>query len=159
MRPPNAVPLRIVPCGITSARVAVARWHRHHRPPVGGLVAFEALCPRGLLVGAVVVGRPVSRHLQAQGWVEVTRLATDGTPNVCSALYGAASRWAKRNGHTGIVTYTLDVEGGGSLRGAGWVQTGETTPKAWTCASRPRHARKDEAHGKRRWSPPWCAGR
>lgn len=142
-------------CGITVARVGVARLHRHHRPPVGALVAFEALAD-GWPIGWATVGRPVSRHLQADGWVEVTRVATDGTRNACSILYGAAARWAKRLGHR-ICTYTLAREPGTSLRAAGWVETGRTPARRWSCSSRPRQASPNESHEKIRWSPAWCA--
>lgn len=87
-------------CGITIARVGVARLHRHHRPPVSGLVAFEVVRD-GWPIAWAIVGRPVSRVLDAAGWVEVTRVATDGTPNACSMLYGAAARWARRGGAQG----------------------------------------------------------
>ena len=85
-------------CGITVARIAVERLHRHHDPPVSGLQAFEVLGSNGWPVGWAVVGRPVAPALQVAGWVEVTRCATDGTKNACSALYGACERWARRRG-------------------------------------------------------------
>lgn len=142
-------------CGITVARVGVARLHRHHRPPVGGLVAWEVVVD-GWPRAWAIVGRPVSRVLQAAGWVEVTRLASDGTPNACSALYGAAARWARKRGAP-ICTYTLDSEPGTSLRAAGWVVTGHVRARRWGCRSRPRTESANEARGKVRWSPLWCA--
>lgn len=140
-------------CGITVARVGVARLHRHHRPPPGGLVAFEALV-QGWPRAWAIVGRAVSRVLDQRGWVEVTRVASDGAGNACSALYGAASRWARRHGRP-VHTYTLDSEPGTSLRAAGWVVVGRTQPRRWSCASRPRRSRRDEANGKVRWCPRW----
>lgn len=148
--------LSVRPCGITVARVGVARLHRHHRPPVSGLVAFEAIGADGWPVGWATVGRPVSRVLQARGWVEVTRVATDGTRNACSLLYGAASRWAKRRGSP-ICTYTFESESGASLRGAGWVVTGRVRASRWSRPSRERQSAETEREGKLRWSPPWCA--
>lgn len=146
--------LSVRPCGITVARVGVARLHRHHRPPLSGLVAFEALVD-GWPVGWATVGRPVSRVLQARGWVEVTRVATDGTRNACSLLYGAAARWAKKRG-TPICTYTFASESGASLRGAGWVVTGHVQARRWDRTSRARRSSPTESEDKLRWSPPWC---
>lgn len=143
-------------CGITVARQAVARLHRHHRAPPGGLVAFEVLDEARWPRGWAIVGRPVSRVLDGAGWVEVTRSATDGTPNACSALYGACERWAWREG-VPLLTYTREDEAGASLRGAGWVQVGLTDgggkARRWSCPSRPRPSSHNEEVRKRRWIP------
>jgi hypothetical protein len=144
------------PCGITIARIGVARWHRRQPRVIGGLVAFEAVGADGWPVGVAIVGRPVSRHLQARGLVEVTRVATDETRNACSMLYGACARWARKHNVT-IFTDTHADEGGASLRGAGWVvvsMRAAVKGKGWS--SRPGRAATDRAP-KVRWSPAWCA--
>ena len=151
---PTGTRLTVRECSITEARAAVGRLHRHLPPPPGALLAFRVEDERRRGRGWALVGRPVSRHLQADGWVEVTRVATDGSRNACSALYGACARWARSEGHR-IVTYTLESEPGSSLRGAGWVQTGTTNPRMWDRPGRPRSGGLLIA--KRRWSPPWCA--
>lgn len=150
-----AMTLTVRQCGVTVARVGVARLHRHHRPPLSALIAFEALVD-GWPIGWATVGRPVSRVLQEQGWVEVTRVATDGTPNACSILYGAAARWARKRGSR-ICTYTLATESGASLRASGWVETGRTRPgtRRWSRPGRPRQSVDVETVPKVRWSPPW----
>jgi hypothetical protein len=51
--------------------------------------------------------------------IEITRLSTDGTPNACSALVGAAWRVARAMGYRRLITYTLASEPGTSLRAAG----------------------------------------
>lgn len=144
--------ITVRPCGITVARVGVARLHRHHRPPVSGLVAFEVLDAGGWPRGWAVVGRPVSRVLDAAGWVEVTRVATDGTRNACSALYGACARWAWAQRRP-CLTYTLSSEPGTSLRAAGWSPVHRTRAGRWSNAGRPRQAARPEQHDKIRWSP------
>lgn len=89
-------------------------------------------------MGVVMLGRPVARAFD-DGWTaEVTRLCTDGTPNACSLLYGAAARAAKAMGYRRIITYTMPEEGGASLRASGWRAVGETSGRSWTCPSRPR---------------------
>jgi hypothetical protein len=74
----------------------------------------------GKLVGVATIGRPLS-GIHQDKWVEVTRLATDGTPNACSFLYGAAARAAFALGYKRIQTYIMKEEPGASLKGAGWL--------------------------------------
>ena len=90
------------------------------------------------IVGVVIAGRPVARHLD-DGWtLEVTRLCTDGTANACSKLYAAAGRAARALGYTRLITYTLPAEGGASLRAAGWRLVGQRGGGNWNRARRPR---------------------
>ena len=111
--------------------------HRHHEPPAGCLFCL-GVSEGGQVVGVAIVGRPVSRMLQ-DGWTaEVTRLATDGTKNACSKLYGAAWRAARAIGYRRLVTYTLPEEGGASLRAAGWRLLGEAGGGSWDRKDRPR---------------------
>lgn len=79
-----------------------------------------------------MVGRPVARCLEDGLTVEVRRVATDGCPNACSALYGAAWRGSKALGYLKAITYTLPEEGGASLRGAGWKCAGEAGGGTWS---------------------------
>ncbi|MEV5878084.1 XF1762 family protein [Streptomyces sp. NPDC052101] len=86
-----------------------------------------------------IVGRPVARHLDDGTTLEVTRTASDGTPNANSLLYGAAWRAAKALGYRRLVTYTQEGESGASLRGAGWRLIANRPPRAgWHTPSRPR---------------------
>lgn len=127
----------LVPLTLREAHEYVRTHHRHHRPAVGGLFAI-GVARDGEIVGCVLVGRPVARLL-ADGWtVEVTRLATDGTPNACSQLYRAAWRAARAMGYRRLVTYTLPEEGGSSLRGAGFRLIGQAGGGSWSRENRPR---------------------
>lgn len=129
--------LTIVPITQREAFAWVARTHRHHRPPRGSLVQL-AVAQDGEIVGVAIVGRPVSRMLQ-DGWTaEVTRVATDGTRNACSMLYGAAWRAVRALGYRRLITYTLPEEGGASLRGAGFQLIGEAGGGSWSRTDRPR---------------------
>ena len=128
----------IVPCSITDARRFVGRNHRHNAAPQGGLFAV-GLAEGEAMVGVAIVGRPVARPLDDGRTCEVTRNCTDGTPNACSQLYGAACRAAKALGYRRAITYTLASEPGASLRAAGWVRDAELKPRpSWSCPSRPR---------------------
>lgn len=129
--------LHLSPLDLESANEYVRRFHRHHQPVIGHKFSLAAL-DDGDIVGVVIVGRPVSR-IRDNGWtLEVTRLATDGTLNACSFLYGAAARAAFALGYRRIGTYILASEPGTSLAAAGWRQIGEVKGRSWSCASRPR---------------------
>lgn len=129
--------LKTVPIELAEANAFVALHHRHHKPTVGHRFSVGAALD-GKIVGVAIVGRPVARRLQ-DGWtVEVNRVATDGTDNVCSFLYGAARRAAFALGYTRIITYTLPEEGGASLRGAGFKLCGLRGGGSWSVPSRPR---------------------
>lgn len=142
--------LRIVPCDFDEACAFVARHHRHHRPPAGAKFAIAAADGAGAVVGVAIVGRPVARGLDDGLTLEVTRVATDGTRNACSTLYGACRRAAFALGYRRLVTYTLATEPGSSLRGAGWKVVGEVRGRSWDCPSRPR-VDKHPTQAKLRW--------
>ena len=130
--------LEIVPCTLRAANAYVKEHHRHHKPPQGARFALAVADEDGSLRGVAMVGTPVSRML-ADGWTaEVVRVATDGCPNACSALYGAAWRAARALGYKRLITYTLQEEGGASLRGAGWTCIGEAGGGSWSRKDRPR---------------------
>ena len=113
--------LQVVPVTIKDARRFVGEHHRHNLAPRSGLFAAGVSDDVGL-VGVAIVGRPVARMLQDGRTCEVLRVATDGTRNACSMLYGAVRRAAFALGYQRIVTYTLTSESGASLRAAGWVR-------------------------------------
>jgi hypothetical protein len=69
---------------------------------------------------------------------EVTRLCTDGTPNACSMLYGAARRAAQAKGFRRGLTYILASEDGASLRASGWAYLWATDGGSWDRPSRGR---------------------
>ncbi|HCF7141404.1 TPA: hypothetical protein NIJ13_006529, partial [Pseudomonas aeruginosa] len=111
--------LHLLPVSLRTANAFVLP--HHHRPVQGAKFALAVtLADSDLIRGVAIVGRPVARHLD-DGWtLEVTRLCTDGAPNACSKLYGAAWKVARALGYIRLITYTLSDEGGASLRAAGW---------------------------------------
>ena len=129
--------VNVCPISFREAREFVRVYHRHHPPPRGCLFCVAAE-DNGKIVGVAVVGRPVARMLQDGYTAEVTRLATDGTRNACSLLYGAAWRAARAIGYRRLVTYTLPEEGGASLRAAGWRLIGQAGGGSWSRSGRPR---------------------
>jgi hypothetical protein len=117
----------------------VARVHRHHDKPQGHKFSLAVQTDTGAVVGVAIIGRPVARHFDDGLTVEVTRVATDGTPNACSALYAAAWRTARAAGYRRAITYTQHGESGASLRAAGWRKVADRPARAgWDAPSRPR---------------------
>ena len=131
--------LELQPITLREANRFVERHHRHHGPARGCLFCV-AVNDGDQVVGVAIVGRPVSRVLQASGYVaEVTRVCTlPGYRNACSKLYGACRRAAFAIGWRRLITYTLDSESGASLRGAGWKCLGTAGGGSWDRPSRPR---------------------
>lgn len=130
--------LQVQPITLGEAKVFVERWHRHHKPPVGGLFAI-AVNDGTQVVGCVVVGRPVARMLQDGLTAEVTRLCVlAGQPNACSMLYAAAWRAARELGYRRLITYILGSEPGTSLKAAGWKLLGNRGGGSWSRDSRKR---------------------
>lgn len=122
--------LGLAPCTLVEANEFVARHHRHHHPTPVAKFSIAAI-DGSRIVGVVIVGLPKAR-LAMDGWtLEVTRLATDGTRNACSLLYGAARRAAFALGYSRVITYILADENGASLRASGFVCEGLIRGESW----------------------------
>lgn len=151
----NKERIRVVPLTLPKANKLVSLWHRHHAPIPGGFAWFcVGAVAQGVLVGCAIAGRPTNRNNDDTQTVEVLRVATDGTPNACSALLGACGRAAQAIGARRIITYTLTEESGASLRGAGWICENQNTGKSWWthAGSRtPAVNREHMAKAKSRW--------
>ena len=141
--------LVIVPITQAEAKAFIKQHHRHHIPSIGSI--FNIACAlEGKIVGVAMIGRPVARGLD-DGWtIEVTRLCSDGTENVCSKLYAAARKIASAMGYKKIVTYILENESGTSLKASGWKMVARTMGGSWNCKSRPR-IDKSPTQRKFRW--------
>ena len=127
-----------VPLELKMANEFVNTLHRHHDAVYRDKFRIGAMV-NDKLVGVVQIGRPVSRMLDDGKTVEVVRLCTDGTKNVCSFLYSKAARIAKEMGYEKIITYILCTEDGTSLRASGWTEDGITSGGSWSRPSRPRN--------------------
>lgn len=131
--------LTLAPCTLDEANAFVARVHRHHHPTPVAKFCIAAVAD-DVVVGVVIVGIPKAR-MSMDGWtLEVTRLATDGTRNACSLLYGAARRAVFALGYSRLLTYTLADESGTSLRAAGFVQEATIKGESWK--------RRQASHGR-----------
>jgi hypothetical protein len=127
--------MEAVPLHLRQANEFVARHHRHSIPTVGGKFAVGAAAD-GKLVGVAIAGRPICRRLDDGKTLEVLRVATDGSPNANSFLYGRVRRIGQLFGYTRIITYTLGEESGESLRAVGAEVVGKVEPKEWSVQSR-----------------------
>lgn len=113
--------------------------HRHHKPATGHKLSFGVFAS-DTMVGVAIMGRPVARNTNDQTHIEVTRCATDGTFNACSALYARCAREARVMGYKVIQTFTLVTEPGSSLKGAGWRCVAWVEGKQWKGKGREREA-------------------
>lgn len=133
--------LTVVPVYWREAKQFVADHHRHHLPGGNGRFCVGVEDEDNAMRGVAVMGRPKARLIPHKQVMEVTRVATDGCPNACSALYGAACRIHKPHGYRKAMTYTLLSEPGTSLIAAGWRPVAVTDGGSW---SRPSRGRKDK---------------
>lgn len=133
--------LAIRPIGLREANDVVTRIHRHHGSTQGHKFSISCVdTASGEVVGVAIAGRPVARKFDNGASLEVTRVATDGTRNACSMLYGAMRRIALAMGYEAarVITYTLKSESGVSLVAAGWTRDAESPGGSWSVPSRPR---------------------
>lgn len=137
------------PITLRAANAVVDKIHRHHKPVRGHRWSVAAY-QESRLVGVAIAGRPVARGCDPEVVAEVLRLATDGTPNACSFLYGVCARMAKEWGFWKIQTYILASEPGTTLIAAGWKRVAEVEGRPWEHTAGPR--RQDQPHcDKSRW--------
>lgn len=123
--------LHIIPCTYREAADYVNQYHRHHHSAVGCKFCV-AVSDGDTVHGVAMCSRPVSRHLDDGFTCEIVRVCSDGTPNVCSMLYGACCRIAKAMGYTDIITYTLQSENGASVKAANFICEGAAGGTHWT---------------------------
>lgn len=141
--------LRVWPCTIKAAKKWVAEHHRHLPEFNGARFAVSVVDATGAMVGVAVASNG-PQVWEKTGRLNIGRVATDGSPNACSMLYGAMCRAGKALGYVEAWTYTLPEEPGVSLRAAGFVDMGLT---AGGEHDRERRARKAAVRSdpKRRW--------
>ena len=143
--------LILIPISIKQANDYVSRWHRHNKAVK--IARFAVACGTNAedIRGVAIFGLPLARAYMDGISGEILRVATDGTPNACSMLYGAVIRAAFSLGFQRIITYTLHSESGSSLKAVGFKLTStEAGGIPWT--SRPnRNIQKICLQKKNRW--------
>tara|TARA_Y100000593_G_C4263262_1_gene313336 strand:+ start:70 stop:627 length:558 start_codon:yes stop_codon:yes gene_type:complete len=127
--------------------------HRHIKAPQGDIFRIALYTEDDVMVGAIMVGRPVSREYDPGTVCEVNRLCVlPGIYNGCSLLYAKAARIAREWGFERIITYTLQEETGSSLRASGWVESGTVRSRVtgWHSPARKRE-QNTRTKAKIRW--------
>lgn len=147
--------MRAVPLTRDQANAYIVEHHRHHKRVTGHRYIVGAMTTEGL-VGIAVAGRPRARRIAQYDILEVNRLCTDGSRNVCSFLYSRCSRVARELGFRGVFTAILESESGASLKASGWVYVYTTTGGTQDRPSR-RRTDKSPTDPKQIWAPEWCA--
>jgi hypothetical protein len=142
--------METVPLHLRQANQFVAQHHRHSLPTTGCKWVI-GVAEGGKLVGVAICGRPICRRLDDGKTLEILRVCTDGTPNTCSFLYGRCARIARLMGYSRVITYTLESEGGASLRAVGAKPTGPLESHEWSNPNRPRKSQAVYAEPKFRW--------
>jgi hypothetical protein len=144
--------LRIAPISVSAAQKYVSETHRHLKKIQGGLFAAAVVDDQGIIRGVGIAGNP-ARVWQGTGRVVISRIASDGCENACSALYGALCRAAKALGYREAWTYTLPEEPGISLRAAGFESRGLTDGGEHDRPNQPARHRKPAVRPepKKRW--------
>jgi hypothetical protein len=144
--------MKVIPLTLDEANAFVRDFHRHNKPVRGGRFFLGAEVD-GELMGVVIVGRTTARLLHSATTAEVTRLCTKpaAPKNTCSFLYAAARRAWMAQGGERLVTYTLQSEGGASLRAAGWTKAATIEGEQWGRQNRPREDQPVCIEPKFRW--------
>ena len=135
----------LVPVTKTEARAFVERFHRHNEAPTPMQVSIAVgLQVDGTLVAVATAGYPVARGLNDGRTLEVNRVCVDESlaRNANSILYGAIGRAGKALGFRRMVTYTLESEGGASLRAAGFREPTSIGIRSWQDDTK-QHVRTD----------------
>ncbi len=149
--------MRLAAISLAEANAYVAVLHRHNGRLPSAKFSVACCLENGDVVGVAIAGIPKARMLCDGGTLEVNRVCSDGSRNVCSMLYGACIRGAKSLGYWRAVTYTLESEAGSSLRASGWTRDGAAGGGSWMRQSRNDGATDDHDAGpKVRWSMTWA---
>jgi hypothetical protein len=144
--------LRLCPVSLGQANEHVAAWHRRNGPVPGSKFQVGCCDEDGVLHGVAIVSRPVARNYDDGDTLEVVRVASDGTKNVNSMLYGACRRAVFALGYRRLITYTQAGESGASLRAADWqLIASRPARRGWDTPSRPRDKSRYESTTRQLW--------
>ena len=131
--------LHLVPLSLAQANEHVAAWHRHNNPVVQCVFRVGAADDEGVLRAVAIVEAPKARGNDDGQTLEITRVASDGTRNACSILYGACARATFALGYRRLITYIQADEPGTSLAASNYrLVAHRPARKGWDTVSRPR---------------------
>ena len=145
-------PMDIKPISLKKANEFVSNNHRHNKPVQGHKWSLGLYDELGNLIGVGITGRPIARLLDDGLTLEILRVCTNGERNANSMLYGRICKIARLMGYKKIITYTLTIESGVSLRAVGAKPEAEIKGGGWNRKNRPRKNQKISFEKKIRWS-------
>lgn len=144
--------LRLVPISLDVANEHVAAWHRHHDRVIQCVCKVGVCDEEGILCAVAICESPKGPGNMDGDTLEVTRVASDGTKNANSMLYGACARAGFALGYRRVITYNEKGESGASLRAAGYRVIAVRPPrKGWHTVSRPRDNSKYRSVQRQLW--------
>lgn len=148
---PRPLKLETVPISFKEACNFINKYHRHHMAPQGHKFSI-GLSDGENLVGVIMAGNPVSRHMDDGRTLEITRccLRSSIYKNGVSKLFSAVYQAAKAMGYRKIISYTLKEESGVSLRACGFSFDGFSEGGSWNSRTRKR-TDKAPTGPKKRW--------
>lgn len=131
--------LVIVPIRLSTARAFIAWTREEPLSPHEAIFAIGANTGTGVLVGVVMMGRPIANALDDGRTVQITDLATDGTPKAGAALLCAARWVALAMGYGRLIDCASGGRAGASVCSAACGQRGRGgTGCAWAGMGRVR---------------------
>jgi len=112
-------------------------------PEVSGFRREASVLVRGKMGQVAAIGPAYAQAgALGHGVPSCTDIRRDVAPllrwNAASMLLGASARSAEEAGFQAVITYTLQIEFGTSLRAAGWVPEAVIRGRGWHRAGRPR---------------------
>ncbi|WP_055482475.1 XF1762 family protein [Sphaerimonospora mesophila] len=126
--------LVISPVATQTARAFIAWAQPHLSPPAEAAFAIGVQTGEGTLVGVALVGWPAAEVFDDGDAAELLVLATDGMPDVNSALLDAAWREVRAMGYRRLIAYTRLDEPITGLWDAGFRTV--PSPLGWSAVSR-----------------------
>ena len=132
--------LKVIHLELVEANEFIKKHHRHIDEVQGHRFSIGCM-HKEKLVGVAVSGRPISRHYDQSKIIEVTRLCTDGTENVCSFLYSMCAKASKYLGYERIQSYILESELGSSLKASNFIYSHTSEISRWNKYKRNKEGR------------------
>lgn len=132
--------LHSFPLSLADATVLVKKYHRTHGKVATHRFSLAALDDSGRVCGVAIVGKPAARHTDYTTVAEISRLVSDGTPNVCSFLMAQCADICNIMGFRRIQTFAAVGPNSSlkALKSSGWkFETTSFVGDKWT-ASRPK---------------------
>jgi len=149
---------RCQPCESRELRAWIAQRHYTRSAPPGYVVALEFLDLHGQRIGGMLLGRPTSREIDADLWLELTRMyfVDEAPANTESQSLAAMRKWIRKwlPQIKGLLAYSDPTVGhtGGIYRADNWAPFGRTSGGSQSWSNRPnRHAPAGPTSRKLRW--------